>query len=293
MVRGVTKPDPCGGSKKKKILCRINSDETMGVANNNSPPTSTMFEAVADDNVAINLSMDSVKRLKKEENIVRLCAKMRLKKQRMMDLERRLSLEDSPLHRLAEAAENRKQEEELMETAEANRVYTPSGTPEILLKYQMSSSSSTTAGSVHSEPQSQNIVTLYAAPPQQDQQKQGLNMTLPSHSVQLATSIKNIIAQPKNDNGPSNVQVPSSRSNAKKPNDIGVVARQQLINRPCPICGDKISGFHYGIFSCESCKGSSSSISLNDTCILVQKRVSPSNIEPSGCLKWPNRFPSR
>ena len=24
---------------------------------------------------------------------------------------------------------------------------------------------------------------------------------------------------------------------------------------PCPICCDKISGFHYGIFSCESCKG--------------------------------------
>ena len=24
---------------------------------------------------------------------------------------------------------------------------------------------------------------------------------------------------------------------------------------PCPVCGDKISGFHYGIFSCESCKG--------------------------------------
>lgn len=28
-----------------------------------------------------------------------------------------------------------------------------------------------------------------------------------------------------------------------------------LIFSPCPICGDKISGFHYGIFSCESCKG--------------------------------------
>lgn len=29
-----------------------------------------------------------------------------------------------------------------------------------------------------------------------------------------------------------------------------------LVNcSPCPICGDKISGFHYGIFSCESCKG--------------------------------------
>ncbi|PAA85807.1 hypothetical protein BOX15_Mlig028001g1 [Macrostomum lignano] len=24
---------------------------------------------------------------------------------------------------------------------------------------------------------------------------------------------------------------------------------------PCPVCGDKISGYHYGIFSCESCKG--------------------------------------
>jgi hypothetical protein len=23
----------------------------------------------------------------------------------------------------------------------------------------------------------------------------------------------------------------------------------------CPICGDEISGFHYGTFSCESCKG--------------------------------------
>ncbi|XP_045785962.1 nuclear hormone receptor FTZ-F1 beta isoform X2 [Maniola jurtina] len=33
------------------------------------------------------------------------------------------------------------------------------------------------------------------------------------------------------------------------------ISRQQLINSPCPICGDKISGFHYGIFSCESCKG--------------------------------------
>ena len=33
------------------------------------------------------------------------------------------------------------------------------------------------------------------------------------------------------------------------------ISRQQLINSPCPVCGDKISGFHYGIFSCESCKG--------------------------------------
>merc|ERR1719320_1638910 len=33
------------------------------------------------------------------------------------------------------------------------------------------------------------------------------------------------------------------------------ISRQQLINSPCPVCGDRISGFHYGIFSCESCKG--------------------------------------
>lgn len=33
------------------------------------------------------------------------------------------------------------------------------------------------------------------------------------------------------------------------------LSRQQLLSGPCPICGDRISGFHYGIFSCESCKG--------------------------------------
>ena len=43
----------------------------------------------------------------------------------------------------------------------------------------------------------------------------------------------------------------------------GISTRQQLINSPCPICGDKISGFHYGIFSCESCKVSSSSLLSN------------------------------
>lgn len=27
------------------------------------------------------------------------------------------------------------------------------------------------------------------------------------------------------------------------------------VRSPCPVCGDSISGFHYGIFTCESCKG--------------------------------------
>ncbi|XP_078686346.1 uncharacterized protein LOC144919027 isoform X1 [Branchiostoma floridae x Branchiostoma belcheri] len=39
---------------------------------------------------------------------------------------------------------------------------------------------------------------------------------------------------------------PSSTTAADGDNPVG---------KPCPVCGDKISGFHYGIFSCESCKG--------------------------------------
>lgn len=32
-------------------------------------------------------------------------------------------------------------------------------------------------------------------------------------------------------------------------------SRQPPVGGACPICGDQISGFHYGTFSCESCKG--------------------------------------
>lgn len=46
-----------------------------------------------------------------------------------------------------------------------------------------------------------------------------------------------------------------SSSGSSLPASPAGISRQQLINSPCPICGDKISGFHYGIFSCESCKG--------------------------------------
>lgn len=33
--------------------------------------------------------------------------------------------------------------------------------------------------------------------------------------------------------------------------------QQQLItnSEPCPVCGDKVSGYHYGLLTCESCKG--------------------------------------
>eukprot|EP00096_Caligus_rogercresseyi_P003889 TRINITY_DN1771_c0_g1_i4.p1 TRINITY_DN1771_c0_g1~~TRINITY_DN1771_c0_g1_i4.p1 ORF type:complete len:469 (-),score=148.58 TRINITY_DN1771_c0_g1_i4:737-2143(-) len=57
-------------------------------------------------------------------------------------------------------------------------------------------------------------------------------------------------------NSPKNEEpsLPSANYNPCGSNSSGI-SRQQLINSPCPVCGDKISGFHYGIFSCESCKG--------------------------------------
>lgn len=27
------------------------------------------------------------------------------------------------------------------------------------------------------------------------------------------------------------------------------------MEEPCPVCGDKVSGYHYGLLTCESCKG--------------------------------------
>lgn len=32
------------------------------------------------------------------------------------------------------------------------------------------------------------------------------------------------------------------------------VAAQQMAYEHCPICGDKVSGYHYGLLTCESCK---------------------------------------
>ncbi|KAM8828141.1 nuclear receptor subfamily 5 group A member 2-like [Spinachia spinachia] len=28
-----------------------------------------------------------------------------------------------------------------------------------------------------------------------------------------------------------------------------------VVEEPCPVCGDKVSGYHYGLLTCESCKG--------------------------------------
>jgi nuclear receptor subfamily 5 group A member 3 len=62
------------------------------------------------------------------------------------------------------------------------------------------------------------------------------------------------------DGEPQPYRIATNEENNNDQQDTGVpttagISRQQLINSPCPICSDKISGFHYGIFSCESCKG--------------------------------------
>jgi nuclear receptor subfamily 5 group A protein 3 len=58
----------------------------------------------------------------------------------------------------------------------------------------------------------------------------------------------------ENNNNNNNGSNGGDQQDAGLPTTAGI-SRQQLINSPCPICSDKISGFHYGIFSCESCKG--------------------------------------
>lgn len=30
---------------------------------------------------------------------------------------------------------------------------------------------------------------------------------------------------------------------------------KQYFEELCPVCGDKVSGYHYGLLTCESCKG--------------------------------------
>lgn len=50
----------------------------------------------------------------------------------------------------------------------------------------------------------------------------------------------------------------------------------------CPVCGDKVSGYHYGLLTCESCKGFSNvlfkikkciHVSLNEIVILTNLNV--------------------
>lgn len=68
-----------------------------------------------------------------------------------------------------------------------------------------------------------------------------------------------MLYRPLIDGEQQSFRVGTGEENNNDQQDAGIptagISRQQLINSPCPICSDKISGFHYGIFSCESCKG--------------------------------------
>ena len=36
------------------------------------------------------------------------------------------------------------------------------------------------------------------------------------------------------------------------------------IEELCPVCGDKVSGYHYGLLTCESCKGAYRGFNFSD-----------------------------
>lgn len=48
------------------------------------------------------------------------------------------------------------------------------------------------------------------------------------------------------------VRVFSASSSA---GDIQVPDLKYGFEELCPVCGDKVSGYHYGLLTCESCKG--------------------------------------
>lgn len=64
-----------------------------------------------------------------------------------------------------------------------------------------------------------------------------------------------------NRNNPNYNQQPRSGTNASANSSSGGIGRpaaaelKDVIEELCPVCGDKVSGYHYGLLTCESCKG--------------------------------------
>ena len=88
---------------------------------------------------------------------------------------------------------------------------------------------------------------------------QGRHLIYGASTSQQHVLNHSMLYRPLTEGEQPNLRVGSTEENNNEQQDAGIatagISRQQLINSPCPICSDKISGFHYGIFSCESCKG--------------------------------------
>jgi nuclear receptor subfamily 5 group A protein 3 len=108
--------------------------------------------------------------------------------------------------------------------------------------------------------------SIYAPSTSQQQFNGTLHHSMLYRSIMVDGEQQNFRLAPNEENNNNNNNSSSSSSNNNNNNINGEqqetisaptagISRQQLINSPCPVCSDKISGFHYGIFSCESCKG--------------------------------------
>uniref|UniRef100_A0A0K2V8L7 Nuclear hormone receptor FTZ-F1 beta n=2 Tax=Lepeophtheirus salmonis TaxID=72036 RepID=A0A0K2V8L7_LEPSM len=150
------------------------------------------------------------------------------KRKTFLEEKRHESFANSALHRLAEAAERKQIEDELMEL-EGSKGF--SGDP--------SSHHYLLSNSHHPDSSSEPYILCSSS-----------SLNRKNSDASQCSSRTN---SPKIEEDPQ-LTIESHSSYSTHLNTSGI-SRQQLINSPCPVCGDKISGFHYGIFSCESCKG--------------------------------------
>lgn len=71
----------------------------------------------------------------------------------------------------------------------------------------------------------------------------------------MATSTNNNhhhqFRRPNNYNTQRSSSSAASSSSAPRP----AAEMKDVIEELCPVCGDKVSGYHYGLLTCESCKG--------------------------------------
>ncbi|XP_013419762.1 nuclear hormone receptor FTZ-F1 beta-like [Lingula anatina] len=60
--------------------------------------------------------------------------------------------------------------------------------------------------------------------------------------------LSNVASHIINSSSPATAQSPQQST-------MAAMLEKYADKGPCPICGDRVSGFHYGIYTCESCKG--------------------------------------